>query len=292
MIAGLLAWLGTCTGVLALFSFADKAASPEGKVRARALLDFGWKDTVTQWPSVFVEMFDSIFGERHFTWKCIGRSCVASLAAVLLCTAISEWLTDDPVILIGSIRITIVGVWNPYGFLMFAVLINLIPDYFSLLQTRRVLRQLESGASWLGVLAWLVVDSILTFFLFFLHLYALGVLLRIVLVGEGLYIPDIWHFLRQTLRAFMFYPVQSPAGESTQVTFGIFLWSTYFTSVWLWLYALATFAGKLLLPILNRIEGFKKLVDLDNKPFLALGWLSVMIVTVLFALGAMIKACV
>ena len=88
MLAGILAWLGTCTGVLALFSFADKAASPEGKARARALLDFGWKDTVTRWPSVFVEMFDSIFGKRHLTWKCFGRSCVASVVAVTICTLI------------------------------------------------------------------------------------------------------------------------------------------------------------------------------------------------------------
>lgn len=32
--------------------------------------------------------------------------------------------------------------------------------------------------------------------------------------------------------------------------------------------------------------------SLDNKPFLALGWLSVMIITVLFAVGAVVKACV
>lgn len=48
----------------------------------------------------------------------------------------------------------------------------------------------------------------------------------------------------------------------------------------------------LLLPVLSRVEKFKKLFDLDNKPFLALGWLSVMIITVLFALGAVVKACV
>jgi hypothetical protein len=56
-------------------------------------------------------------------------------------------------------------------------------------------------------------------------------------------------------------------------------------------YALATFAGKLLLPVLNRIEKGKKFLDLVNKPFLALGWLSVVIITVLFAVGAIVKVC-
>ena len=48
----------------------------------------------------------------------------------------------------------------------------------------------------------------------------------------------------------------------------------------------------LLLRILNRIKIGKKFFDRDKKPFLALGWLSVVIITVLFALGAVVKACV
>jgi len=44
--------------------------------------------------------------------------------------------------------------------------------------------------------------------------------------------------------------------------------------------------------VLNRIEKGRKYFDIEKKPFLALGWLSVMIITAIFAIGALAKAMV
>lgn len=280
MVAGILAWLGTCTAVLALFSYADKAASPEGKVRARALLDFAWKDTITRWPSVFVEMFDSIFGERHFTWRCFWRSCVASLAAVSVCSVFFYWLRPE---MAGEMFENFaIADWWPL--LLFFIGFNLLPDYFSLLETRVVLRILTRGnRTWMSIATAVTCDFMLTLMVFVGGGILLAVLLILFLGGNVSNAVD--NVIGSVIPAFGF----GPAHRRESLSLGIFLYSTFFTSIWLWLYALATFAGKLLLPILNRIQKFKKLVDLDNKPFLALGWLSVIIVTVGFAV---VKACV
>lgn len=289
-IAGIAAYIGLCAGVLTLFSFADKAASPEGKKRARALLDFRWKDTVTRWPSVFVEMFDSIFGKKHLTRKCFWRSCVASLAAVTICTLIFWWLRPDHTLSAANFQLQryILAV------LCIAAVVNFIPDYVSLLETRLVLRFLgRETASWTAICAALVADFLSTVVILALGFLGLA-LLGLWHSGEPLSTYD-YGFLNagaSLVKAFKLTPLLDSDGTSFGTSAGIFLWSTYFTSVWLWLYALATFAGKLLLPILNRVEKFKKFLDLDNKPFLAFGWLSVVIITVLFAIGAVVKACV
>ena len=289
MVAGILAWLGTCATALTLFYFADEASSLQGKARARELLDFGWKDTVTRWPSVFIEMFDSIFGKRHFTWKCFWRSCVASLVAVVICTLIYMWMWPDyrPTATDYTVRHYIMSV------LGLAIIVNFIPDYVSLLETRLILRLLSGKrAKWTAMCTALIADFLATAVILQLGLFGFAFLV-LSLSGETAELYEIGLIERMvyTAELFTLEPLVGLDGKTLGYSLGIFVWSTYFTSVWLWLYALATFAGKLLLPILNRIQKGKKYFDLDNKPYLALGWLSVVIITVLFALGAVVKAC-
>lgn len=282
-IAGIAAYIGFCLGVLTLFSMADKAASPEGKVRARALLDFGWKDTVTQWPSVFVEMFDSIFGKRHLTWKCFGKSCLASLIAVAIVTL--SYLANSASYVNGIMKM---GIEALAMLIVFTVLFNFVPDFISLLETRFVLRLVLRNNNRPAVISLaILVDVLITFIIFTLGVF---LIFRVLVGTEGSSLFEAFAEFSTTMLQWLLF--RGDGNDTIETSMSIFLWSTFFTSIWLWLYALATFAGKLLLPILNRIEGFKKLVDLDNKPFLALGWLSVMIVTLLFALGAVVKACV
>ena len=289
-IAGIIAYLISCAGVLALFDYADKAASSEGKKWARALLDFGWKDTVTQWPSVFCEMFDSIFGKRHFTWRCFWRSCVASVVAVVICSLIFWWLRPEHTPMAIGFRMT---EWV-LGIIGIIAVVNLFPDFVSLLETRLILRLLRGGRSrWTTICAALIADFLATAVILTMGFLGLA-LLGLMHSSEPLNTYN-YGFLNtgaSLVRGFKLTPLVDYDGTSMGSSVGVFLWSTYFTSIWLWLYALATFTGKLLLPILNRIEKGKKYFDIDNKPFLALGWLSVMIITVLFVVGAVVKACV
>lgn len=45
----------------------------------------------------FVELFDAIYGEKHFSWKCFWRSSVASLIVVFITLLIWEVLYSSDV---------------------------------------------------------------------------------------------------------------------------------------------------------------------------------------------------
>ena len=82
--------LATTAAVLALFWKADDAFSGELREALSKKLQGLQVDTKgVDWPQAFVRMFDRVFGKRHLTWKCFGRSCLASAMAVPTLAAVS-----------------------------------------------------------------------------------------------------------------------------------------------------------------------------------------------------------
>ena len=81
-----------------------------------------------RWANSFCQMFDALFGENHFTWRCVRRSIIASFAAITLL-----WF------LFGGYEALEVRTNDAMPFLQVLVLgiaINLVADYVSLLETR------------------------------------------------------------------------------------------------------------------------------------------------------------
>ena len=102
-----------------------------------------------------------------------------------------------------------------------AIIINVIPDYLSLLETRYILRWMARSKSILRMLGWLLLDAGLPTGIF------LAATLVFLLIGPNseyswwawskllLVLPDLFQL----------------KGEESGI-YGIFLWSTFFTSVW------------------------------------------------------------
>ena len=65
--------------------------------------------------------------------------------------------------------------------------------------------------------------------------------------------------------------------------FGIFFYSTFFTSVWLWLYVIAAIILKGLKYFGVIVEKAGTIFDLENKPISALGIVASIFVTFIFA---------
>ena len=61
--------------------------------------------------------------------------------------------------------------------------------------------------------------------------------------------------------------------------------SACFTSVWLWPYVLAVLVSRLLLRMNNGVGFLLRVTDVERQPFRSMGFVSVIIVSVLFALG-------
>ena len=114
------------------------------------------------WPIIFADLFDHVFGKRHATWKCFRRSSVASIIGVVVMTLI--WAQVRP----ETLREFLTNLYFEQGaaFVMITTGLNLIPDYFSLLETRYVIRWMGQTQSGFKILAFLAFDVLATTLIF------------------------------------------------------------------------------------------------------------------------------
>ena len=61
--------------------------------------------------------------------------------------------------------------------------------------------------------------------------------------------------------------------------------SAFFTSIWLWLYAGSVLASRILLRMNSGVGFLLRITDVEKQPFRSMGFVSVIIVSGLFALG-------
>jgi hypothetical protein len=113
--------------------------------------------TFQNWPDTFAKVFGLVFGEKHLSWKCFGRSCLATLTACAVCLlGLVMYLRFVPFSIItlnGKLVLTLAGL-SSIGLFLF--------DYVSLLETRFALNLLRRWSSWFVVLMILIADVVVT----------------------------------------------------------------------------------------------------------------------------------
>jgi hypothetical protein len=118
---------------------------------------------------LFNKLFDSIYGERHFSLKCMIRSCLFSIAGVSI--------IKFSIINLKSGHSLIIGIEDPflkelntilfvYFFLIF-IPINLVADYFSLIETRIILKFCYNKRT-SDIIGLLIIDILLSLLCFFI----------------------------------------------------------------------------------------------------------------------------
>lgn len=214
------------------------------------------------------DLFDTVFGKRLIAWKFVRNSFIASIASVAVVTLM--WYAIRPAEFLafvteGSMLTSIVAL------LFGSIIFNLIPDLISLIQTRWVLGQVRrsSSRSLRVLIGWLAADLVLT------TVVAVG---AFAVIYSWLRTPD----LREIVRTLTESVLPMHASDWKAASFGIWFYSTYFTSVWVWLYGASTLLvkvgalGKLTLHVAM------KLVDVSKKPFRCIAVLSIAIITMAF----------
>jgi len=180
------AWASTTGGLWFMFDKAEKALSPMSRATVVGWLgESDLKTTMGSIPSQFAMLFDKVFGERHLSVRSFARSSAASVLAVgmmlglwvALRSPVAELSFEQVGDYVGLVGVppSLVGPmvdsgvdWQPVGYLLIdifglageaasvlvlAVLLNLIPDYLSLWETRLVLGWMaKRGAQWKGLL--------------------------------------------------------------------------------------------------------------------------------------------
>ena len=258
-----------------IYWFAEKGdglISDETKLELKGrILNLKTPETMRNWPMLFAHWFDRVFGEKHLSWQCFFRSCLASLAAVLLVTLVWAALRFD------ELGFVLSGFWNApsklellQGILLYFLALNLLPDYASLLETRYIIKLMGNSNSLALHTMLLALDAIVTLLIavalpLFLALFSFS-----IVAAEPISLPAyLYEVLPLTGKSQLL-------GSTAAPFLSICFYTSFLTSVWIWLYAAAGF----LLKVLTLWDFAKSKVKLDEKPLTYLGAMAVVIVTV------------
>ncbi|MFQ6029940.1 MAG: hypothetical protein ACE5Q6_20900 [Dehalococcoidia bacterium] len=273
------AWFATMAAVWFLFEKTESTIAERAKtVISRYLQNL---DQVS-WSATFTSVFDSIFPKPHFSRQCFVRSSIASLCAVGVLTSVFYAIQPDTVhryfSSTGSVILIVLGVLG-------VPTANLIPDFISLGETRYILKRMGGNSSRKKILSLLVVDFAITLAIA-VALVSVGFILVVILDRlfeyECLGLESETGFCGSLLHLYGGYLIAAIRLDVPQgfngASLGIFFYSTFVTSVWLWLYALSTFVVKL--------GWLKSILDIKDKPLRSLGIVSMGFVTVGFIVFA------
>ncbi len=219
----------------------------------------------------FIAVFDGVFSEKHSSFQCISRSCIASFMAVLILTFF--WYTIHPDDFCGIFSIV-----PPKRFIFFylliTVLFNPIPDYFSLLETRWILGKIKNTNSTKNILCFLAIDIVAT-----VSIFLIGVIISVFLLihilpfffkdsSSPAYLETLSHYLSE-----LYYSITLNSKRGNDITIGVWLYSTFFTSIWVWLYFISGTIIKILVSFARLFDYVKKIIDIDRKPFRSMGYM-------------------
>jgi hypothetical protein len=259
------AWTATTAGTWSLFEKSETAASPYARQLVKSWLESSSLDgSANKWAGTFMSAFDSIFGVKLLSWSAFQRSCVASLVCLVISFLIwvfvrpgqalnfyhSNWFLSD------------LGVFG-----LIVCIVNFGPDYLSLMQTRWFIGRMQRSSGPLSAFILLVANTLVSALI---GLIATAVFL---MWTEGSWQKAISVILRQAI------PLTA---ENDGMTVGLMSYASLFTSFWLWLYCLSAATLKLGRSLKIARSALTRFVNVEEKPFLAIGVIAVLIETVAF----------
>ena len=235
---------------------------------------------VERWANTFAKIFDQVFGRRHLSWSCFGRSAVASVVSVAVALGIRTAQLPP-----GSKAVYFKALYfmDPLEAIGGLLLLNVIPDYISLLESRYVLRLMQQSQWFATTFLLLISDFLITFLIGFTAACVSNVVRSLLSI---LYrIPLTLHNLdafRMTVP--LFFNSLTPQGMAYAVVlFGfVYIFPAFFTSIWLWLYAGSGFLLKFARRFDIGFEWFNRRFDIEKKPLQSIGLVAGALVAVVY----------
>ena len=234
-------------------------------------------------PGMITATFDEIFGNKHFTKKCFIRSSIISVAMLtVIIISFHSFVADQSLTkfintlanqaLLADMRSGII--------LTLFVTMNVIPDYFSLLETRIVVRRIKDNPTAMRVLFLLSIDLIATAAIFIF--YCICVYIFIYLAYSE---PINWKLIID--RSMVSLNTEFPSNPEDSIRYFTY-YTTFATSIWIWLISLLS----VIITIMQKIEGrlwerlFQTVLNVEEKPFQSLAWLAVASIAIIFIFSA------
>lgn len=275
-------WIAVLGGIWFLFDKSENVASVDTKRRVtRWLKNLGAPEGIS-WPETFALVFDSVFTERHLSWKCLRRSVLATGCGLVLAALIGStvWPTEaaefrEHLLLTGVTR------WFRVGSV--ACIANLLGTYISILKTRCVIHLMirRRSASWIGGL--LLLDAVTT-----LVIMWTGFVLVLAITGaltDPISEFNVTFSLPPTLSLVL---LAGPASVSP-FPFGVLFYAPLLTPVWAWLYVVSGSTVKLVHQLSVSVVTLLGLLDIDSKPIASLGWVAMLLTSIVFWALALVR---
>jgi TPR repeat protein len=206
------------------------------------------------WADTFCTLFDTLFHHRHLSLRRLSRSAIASVLAVaalyvLFAHVLGVWHTRT----IGRLEI-----WQALAAL---VAVNILADYVSLIETRWLLERFRHVRAFAAQAMMLLADLVFTG----------AIALALVLVYSHLLLGEAPRAI-DVLALFSVY--------------SIFFYSTFFTSIWAWLYCASAWFLRLFTHL-----GLGRVFDVEKEPVKQIALVGAgLIVLGSLALGPLVRA--
>jgi hypothetical protein len=247
---------------------------------------------VQPWPDTFTKLFDRVYGTKHLSWKCFGRSALTSVlfSSVIICVpAYGQILLtfgNLARVLLYSIGLSVVG--------------NIVPDYVSLLETRQMLRFAQHHHR--SVPIYIALDLVVTTGVAVLTACFVEALRIVIFVVPsrpefGNAIPPVssidWlmYFWGRCLSLAFEEPASIFVGVDGFFTRAWF-YPAFFTSIWLWLYAGSGFLLKAARRFDIGFDWFNRKFDIEKKPLQSIGLVAGALVAVVYWVAAIVSRMV
>jgi uncharacterized protein len=190
-----------------------------------------WGEYESTWSQHFCKFFDTVFGKNHLSWQCFIRSSIASMLTVIFL-----YILFSEVFGVLEAKQRIGDNLTFTRALILGAVINIIPDYISLFETRWLLKKFGQLKLLTLQLAVLLIDAIFT-----ASIAWISINLFQLLTGDA--------------------PLSSVEVLALFSIFSLFFYSTFITSVWAWIFFISTGIMRLFAR-----TGLKHLLDIESKP--------------------------
>jgi hypothetical protein len=276
-------WVAVCGGIMGLFREGEKVMSAESRAAVSDwLLQENFAARHSNWPGTFVALFDALFTKEHLSWTCFRRSAFTS---VLVVTVLFAGFAAFGLITLPS---TLADFAEIALLLGIPVALNIVIDYVSLFETRWVLGQMSATDHSTEHVGYLGVDLILTGLCVILPVSVLQIFGLGVMTEFSVWTAAFWYQLGSAFVNMMELFVTITAeglGEIPRVM-SVMLFSTMFTSVWVWLYAVAGGVLRIFRPVLESLDWVRRHLDVEARPLHAMGMLLALLISLGFAVTA------
>ena len=211
------------------------------------------------WPTLFLQIFDRLFDTGAKYRPRLWRSALASISVLALLTGSWAILLPNRAEELAAVFITPRAIY----LVIMVVVVNVIGDFFSLWESRFVIRLMADAQNVASKSVYLLCDFVATvaiFVIIFSTTWPLSALVAI-LRGEMVSFEQI---IIATVRAassifahglLVFSPTSAPLSDLIPLMF----YTTLFTSVWVWLFMLGGLLSQL-------FSGLRIMMNVDKYP--------------------------